>query len=159
MCGIIGYIGKKNAVTVGLDCLKQLEYRGYDSSGTAFFDNVSGKIISSKAIGRIYNLEEKIKPDWDSRLAIFHTRWATHGQVNEANAHPHSDCRGEVWLVHNGIIENYKELQEKLSASGHKFKSKTDTEVVAHLIEEEFKNSSFEEAVRLALQKVKGNFL
>ena len=114
MCGIIGYIGKKNAVAVGLDCLKQLEYRGYDSAGTAFFDNASGKIISSKAVGRIYKLEEKVENSWDSRLAIFHTRWATHGQVTEANAHPHSDCRDEIWLAHNGIVENYKALKQEL---------------------------------------------
>lgn len=158
MCGIIGYIGKKNAVSVGLDCLKQLEYRGYDSAGTAFFDNASGKIISSKAVGRIYNLEEKIKPAWDSRLAIFHTRWATHGQVTEANAHPHSDCRGEIWLAHNGIVENYKGLREKLLKQGHKFKSETDTEVLAHLVEEELSKNSFEDSVRLALQKIKGTY-
>lgn len=158
MCGIIGYIGKKNAVSVGLDCLKQLEYRGYDSAGTAFFDKISGKITSSKAAGRINKLEEKINPQWDSRLAIFHTRWATHGQVTEANAHPHSDCRGEVWLAHNGIIENYKELKQKLLEQGHKFKSETDTEVVAHLIEEELAKKSFEEATRLALQKIRGTY-
>lgn len=158
MCGIIGYIGKKNAVAVGLDCLKQLEYRGYDSAGTAFFDEASGKIISSKAVGRIYNLEEKIKSEWNSRLAIFHTRWATHGQVTEANAHPHSDCRGEVWLVHNGIVENYKELKQKLSEEGHVFKSETDTEVIAHLVEKELRENQFEEAVRLALQKVQGTY-
>ena len=158
MCGIIGYIGKKNAVAVGLDCLKQLEYRGYDSAGTAFFDNASGKIISSKAVGRIYKLEEKVENSWDSRLAIFHTRWATHGQVTEANAHPHSDCRDEIWLAHNGIVENYKELRNMLLASGHKFKSETDTEVISHLIEEELKQNKLEDAVRLALQKIKGTY-
>lgn len=158
MCGIIGYIGKKNAVAVGLDCLKQLEYRGYDSAGTAFFDKISGKIISTKAIGRIHKLEEKIESDWNSQLAIFHTRWATHGQVTEVNAHPHSDCQGEVWLVHNGIIENYKELKQNLLERGHKFKSETDTEVVAHLIEEELQKNKFEESVRLALQKIHGAY-
>lgn len=158
MCGIIGYIGKKNAVSVGLDCLKQLEYRGYDSAGTAFFDEVLGKIVSSKATGRIHKLEEKIKPQWDSRLAIFHTRWATHGEVTETNAHPHSDCRGEVWLVHNGIVENYKELKQKLSEEGHIFKSETDTEIIAHLVERELRENQFEEAVRLALQKVQGTY-
>ncbi len=156
MCGIIGYIGKQNAVTVGLECLKQLEYRGYDSAGAAFFDG--GKIISQKSVGRIANLEAKLDPAVSSPVSILHTRWATHGEVTEENAHPHADCTGRVWLVHNGIIENYKDLKERLATTGHKFKSETDTEVLPHLIEEELQSRSLEEAVRFALQKVRGTY-
>lgn len=159
MCGIVGYIGKRNAVSIGLDCLKQLEYRGYDSAGAAFFTLQSNAIDSKKAIGRVQNLEAKIDPAASSRVAIFHTRWATHGMVTEANAHPHSDCRGGIWLAHNGIIENYKELKEYLTRGGHTFRSETDTEVIAHLIEESARNiSSFEEAVRCALRKIRGTY-
>ena len=161
MCGIVGYIGKKNGVAVGMECLKQLEYRGYDSAGAAFFDVESGRMRAIKAVGRVHALEEKLeKLDAGARspLAIFHTRWATHGGVTEANAHPHSDCTGSVWLVHNGIVENYKELREALKSSGHQFHSETDTEVIPHLIEEELKTHSFEDAVRHALQKIRGTY-
>ncbi len=158
MCGIVGYLGKQNAVSVGLECLKQLEYRGYDSSGGAFFDPARNAVFSSKAIGRIHNLEGRLPNDLFSPLAIFHTRWATHGGVTELNAHPHSDCTGNIWLVHNGIIENFKDIKKELSDAHHTFRSETDTEVMAHLIEEELKSHSFEEAVRLALKKIKGTY-
>lgn len=143
MCGIVGYIGKNNALPVLIDGLKRLEYRGYDSSGVALC--LGNDIESVKAVGRIKELEEKLnsKPLGGSEshrvassLGIAHTRWATHGAPSEENAHPHTDCTGRIWLVHNGIIENYKELKEKLEAKGHKFISETDTEVIAHLIED-----------------------
>ena len=158
MCGIVGYIGKKNAVSVGLDCLGQLEYRGYDSAGAAFFDAKSRGIIAVKAVGRVRNLEEKLGDSHTSPLAIFHTRWATHGGVTEANAHPHKDCTGSIWVAHNGIVENYKELREALKKSGHRFISETDTEVIPHLIEDDLKTRSFEDAVRTALGKIRGTY-
>jgi glutamine---fructose-6-phosphate transaminase (isomerizing) len=160
MCGIVGYIGKRNTIEAGLDCLKQLEYRGYDSAGVAFVDARSGKVTACKAVGPIRNLDEYIKSAWTSRLAIYHTRWATHGNVTEANAHPHTDCTKRIWLAHNGIIENYQELKTKLIKQKHNFYSDTDTEVIAHLIEEikKKKRCRFEEATRLALQEIRGTY-
>lgn len=162
MCGIVGYIGTKKALPILIDGLKSLEYRGYDSSGFVLLTK-SGKVASEKAVGRIMALEKKIAEgrDYNGTSGISHTRWATHGGVTEENAHPHQDCKGEIWLVHNGIIENYKELKNDLAKLGHKFKSDTDTEVLAHLIEEfRIKNQelSFEEAVRLALLSVNGTY-
>ena len=157
MCGIVGYIGKKNAVEVGVDGLRALQYRGYDSAGLAFLNE--GKIISARAVGKIENLEERIDPSWNSGLGIFHTRWATHGGVTEENAHPHSDCSGDISLCHNGIIENFKELKEGLIIKGHSFTSETDSEVIPHLIEEEMKgNVSFQDAFFGALSKIKGTY-
>src|SRR3989344_5936535 len=137
MCGISGYIGKKQALAVVFDNLKKLEYRGYDSAGTAFFTTKS-KLKVIKSVGKLVNLE-KLLTDTRSvpgTTAIAHTRWATHGVPNETNAHPHHDCRKEIFLVHNGIIENYRELRDELVKKGHKFCSQTDTEVAVHLIEE-----------------------
>ena len=157
MCGIVGYIGKKNAVEVGVDGLRALQYRGYDSAGLAFLNE--GKIISARAVGKIENLEERIDPSWNSGLGIFHTRWATHGGVTEENAHPHSDCSGDISLCHNGIIENFKELKEGLIIKGHSFTSETDSEVIPHLIEEEMKGKvSFQDAFFGALSKIKGTY-
>jgi len=151
MCGIIGYLGKNNALLALIDGLKRLEYRGYDSSGIAL--HLGDDVQSVKAVGKIKELENKIfgkeiKSPPPSRiqcgtgslsrgrLGIAHTRWATHGEPSENNAHPHSDCSGKIWIAHNGIIENYKSLKEKLEEKGHKFKSETDTEVITHLIED-----------------------
>ena len=157
MCGIIGYIGNKNAVLVGLDGLRRLEYRGYDSAGMIAIDN-NGRVFCDKLAGRVVNLEQKLqKKNIDSNLAIMHTRWATHGKPTSKNAHPHWDCKKEIFVVHNGIIENYKTLKEKLEKEGHKFSSETDTEVLAHLIEK-FYTNGLEEAVRRALRLVKGTY-
>ncbi len=157
MCGIVGYIGKKNAVEVGVDGLRALQYRGYDSAGLAFLND--GKIVSARAVGKIENLEERIDPAWNSGLGIFHTRWSTHGGVTEENAHPHSDCSGTISLCHNGIIENFKELKEGLIKKGHSFTSETDSEVIPHLIEEEMKgNVSFQDAFFVALSQIKGTY-
>ena len=157
MCGIVGYIGKKNAVEVGVDGLRALQYRGYDSAGLAFLSG--NKIVSARAVGKIENLEERIDPTWNSGLGIFHTRWATHGGVTEENAHPHSDCSGDISLCHNGIIENFKELKGGLIVKGHSFTSETDSEVIPHLIEEEMKgNVSFQDAFFGALSKIKGTY-
>ena len=137
MCGITGYIGKKEALPIVFENLKKLEYRGYDSAGVAFFDfNGDHKLV--KAVGKLGNLEKLIKSEKSlpTMAAIGHTRWATHGVPNEVNAHPHFDCKKEVFLVHNGIVENYRGLKDGLIKKGHNFRSQTDTEVLAHLVEE-----------------------
>jgi len=158
VCGIIGYIGKKNAVSIGLNGLKRLEYRGYDSAGIAALGKKNSSVYTEKLAGRVVNLEERLRDkNIDSNLAIFHTRWATHGKPTGRNAHPHWDCKKEIFIVHNGIIENYKILKEKLEKEGHRFNSETDTEVLAHLIEK-FHNNDLEEAVRRALKLVKGTY-
>ena len=161
MCGIVGYISKTNdkkSIDTGIEALKRLEYRGYDSAGLAFLD-ASRKIICRKAVGRIANLEKKISQDDLSQAnpVILHTRWATHGNVCEANAHPHSDCTGNIFVVHNGIIENYPALKDQLTWEGHIFQSGTDTEVIAHLIEKFFEGN-LEEAVRKSLSYLSGTY-
>ena len=139
MCGIVGYIGPKKDPYIGIEALKRLEYRGYDSAGMAVLDKEKKKISSLKSVGKISTLEEKFaKKKLKGVPFILHTRWATHGEPTEINAHPHCDCKKKIWVVHNGIIENYKELKETLEKKGHKFVSKTDTEILAHLIEEFF---------------------
>jgi glucosamine--fructose-6-phosphate aminotransferase (isomerizing) len=160
MCGIVGYIGKNKDIKIGLEALKRLEYRGYDSAGLSFLDQQTGEIFCLKTAGRISALEEKITQsnlNLQGTPSIFHTRWATHGCVTDNNAHPHFDCRKNIFLVHNGIIENYRELKEVLIKENHKFQSETDTEVLSHLIEKFFKGN-LEEAVRKALRLVKGTY-
>ena len=156
MCGIIGYIGKKNVVSVLMEGLKKLEYRGYDSAGIAVVNRNRVKIRRVK--GKISLLEKSLeeKPI-EGSYGVAHTRWATHGRPSEENAHPHRDCTGTLVVVHNGIIENYLPLKEKLKAEGHKFRTETDTEVIAHLIEKYF-NSSLEKAVRKAIRKLEGAY-
>ncbi len=159
MCGIVGYTGKnKNAVEVALKGLQALEYRGYDSAGLAAF--CGNSIRLKRTVGRVKNLADQIsRQNFSSVCAIAHTRWATHGAPSVKNAHPHFDCRKEIFLVHNGIIENYKYLKGVLQMEGHCFNSLTDTEVLAHLIERQYaKNSSLEDAVLEALRYVKGTF-
>ena len=159
MCGIVGYIGKQNDPRIGLEALKRLEYRGYDSSGIAVFNDEKNDIFSEKAVGKIIELEKKVP--WDKisgSTLVMQTRWATHGAPTFKNAHPHTDCKKNIYLVHNGIIENHKQLKDKLIKKGHKFTSKTDTEVLPHLIEEYSANYTLEEAVRRALQLVKGTY-
>ncbi|MEM5829684.1 MAG: glutamine--fructose-6-phosphate transaminase (isomerizing) [Candidatus Aenigmatarchaeota archaeon] len=158
MCGIIGYIGRENAPPAILDGLRHLEYRGYDSVGVAF---VSPKeVIIKKDKGMVEEVHKKLNfLDPAVNLAVAHTRWATHGKISKENAHPHTDCKSNIAIVHNGIIENYKELRERLILSGHVFKSETDSEVIAHLIEEELKNrENFEEACCAAFNKLEGSF-
>ncbi|MEI7498173.1 MAG: glutamine--fructose-6-phosphate transaminase (isomerizing) [Candidatus Falkowbacteria bacterium] len=155
MCGIVGYVGKNNAVPILLDGLKRLEYRGYDSAGVAV---VVGNIISEiKSVGRIKNLEEKINGSVESFCGIAHTRWATHGLPTEANAHPHADCTGKIRIVHNGIIENYQQLKAHLMQEGHIFVSETDTEVIAHLIETFYTGDIFV-AVNKTLPLLQGTY-
>jgi glucosamine--fructose-6-phosphate aminotransferase (isomerizing) len=159
MCGIIGYIGKEEALPKIINGLKAMEYRGYDSSGVALLPK-GQKVWSCKAVGVLTNLENKIGTLAPmAQVGIGHSRWATHGKVTEANAHPHTDCTGKIWLVHNGIIENYEQLKIELVNTGHIFSSETDTEVIAHLIESFMKNGlSFEEAVRHALLRLVGTY-
>ena len=157
MCGIVGYIGKRNAVPILIEGLRRLEYRGYDSTGIAFYEN--GNIVLRKTAGKLANLESIIRDhNYESHLGIGHTRWATHGKPTDINAHPHSDCSGKVMVVHNGIIENYLSLKKTLIAEGHVFRSETDTEVIAHLIERYLHDGNLLEAVRKALHKVKGTY-
>src|SRR3990172_1716225 len=157
MCGIVGYIGKRNAVPILIEGLRRLEYRGYDSTGIAFYEN--GNIVLRKTVGKLANLESIIRDhNYESHLGIGHTRWATHGKPTDINAHQHSDCSGKVMVVHNGIIENYLSLKKTLIAEGHVFRSETDTEVIAHLIERYLHDGNLLEAVRKALHKVKGTY-
>lgn len=140
MCGIIGYVGKKNSVPYIIDGLKKLEYRGYDSAGISILQD--GHLITVRAVGKVAELEKAtLLANPQGQSGIGHTRWATHGKPCEENSHPHRDCSGDLVVVHNGIIENFLTLREKLSALGHKFKSETDTEVIAHLIEENLKTA------------------
>ena len=156
MCGIVGYIGKNRAVPVLIDGLKRLEYRGYDSAGLAFFEN-SGLIIK-KTKGKVRDLEELLKnSSYSGTAGIAHTRWATPGVPNRINAHPHTDCSGEITIVHNGIIDNYSTLKKYLENRGHVFKSDTDTEVIAHLIEENYSGSLFD-TLPAALAEVEGTY-
>ena len=159
MCGIIGYIGEQDALPVVVNGLKRLEYRGYDSAGVVVLGS-DKKPQVFKANGNIKALKQKIKGVIvDGYLGIGHTRWATHGEPSVANAHPHWDCQKKIFVVHNGIIENYKSLKARLIQAGHKFVSQTDTEVLPHLIEESMgQGESLEEAVRLALKSVQGAY-
>lgn len=157
MCGIVGYVGKREAAPLLLEGLKRLEYRGYDSAGICVADG-EDKLSHQKTAGRVDDLVSLTngllsKGSW----GIAHTRWATHGTPNTTNAHPHADCHENIFVVHNGIIENYRELKEKLIKEGHKFASDTDTEVLSHLIEKFFKGN-LEQAVIRALKLVRGAY-
>ncbi|MDR1122627.1 MAG: glutamine--fructose-6-phosphate transaminase (isomerizing) [Endomicrobium sp.] len=156
MCGIVGYIGEKNAVDIVLDGLKKLEYRGYDSSGVAVIKD--GRLQIRRSIGKIKNLEESIDKNYlKANISIGHTRWATHGKPSKENAHPHTDSTKSIVIVHNGIIENYAELKSSLKEEGVEFKSETDTEVIAHLIKKHYKNNLFF-AVQETLKEIIGSY-
>lgn len=156
MCGIIGYIGNKDIVEVLIAGLKRLQYRGYDSCGMAILSQ--DELLSAKEVGRIEHLEQSVK-EWSipEGIGIAHTRWATHGSVTKENAHPHLDCNGEVAIVHNGIIENYHELREELIKRAHIIRSQTDSEVLAHLIEENM-GEGLLNSIRKTVAKVKGTY-
>src|SRR6266702_2823840 len=158
MCGIVGYVGDKNAVSVIVEGLKRLEYRGYDSAGVAVLQD--GKLQVRRAAGRIKTLEGILRErPVTGSLGIGHTRWATHGRPSDENAHPHTDCRGDLVVVHNGILENYLEIKDRLRGEGHAFRSETDTEVLAHLIEHHLKTTGrLERAVKAALAEVTGSY-
>src|ERR1041385_2146 len=158
MCGIIGYVGSRDVVPVLIGGLKKLEYRGYDSAGIAVVDGNGVEVV--RAEGKLSNLEAKL-PDKPLKgsFGMGHTRWATHGKPNENNAHPHRDCTGKVVVIHNGIIENFLPLKQRLQKAGHEFKTETDTEVVAHLIEENLKGgTNFVEATKAALKELEGHY-
>jgi glutamine---fructose-6-phosphate transaminase (isomerizing) len=157
MCGIVGYIGSHNAVPIILDGLKRLEYRGYDSAGLAVYCD-DNQLAVRRAKGKLHNLEDAIRMSpLDGKFGIGHTRWATHGRPTEENAHPHRDCKGDVVVVHNGIVENYLALKHQLESEGHQFKTETDTEIIAHLVEKHF-NGNLESAVRKAVKELSGVF-
>src|SRR5579863_5216742 len=165
MCGIVGYVGKKSVVPVIIEGLRRLEYRGYDSAGIAVSGNGDGLQVR-RAEGKLRNLEEVLREKpLEGTFGIGHTRWATHGRPTEENAHPHRDCSGRIVVVHNGIVENYLELKRELTAKGHKFVTETDTEIIAHLIEQVQKDAEaagapmkLEEAVRSAVKYLTGAF-
>ncbi|MBI4376439.1 MAG: glutamine--fructose-6-phosphate transaminase (isomerizing) [Elusimicrobia bacterium] len=170
MCGIVGYAGARQAPPLLMEGLKRLEYRGYDSAGLAVIND--GQLVRRRAMGKLSNLESLIQKDpVKGMVALGHTRWATHGKPSEENAHPHADCGGSLVVIHNGIIENYLELKDRLLDQGHKFESETDTEVVAHLVEEKIKEVSrgrpstpdlneplLFEATRQALSELRGAY-
>lgn len=157
MCGIVGYAGPRRVVPVVLEGLRKLEYRGYDSAGIVYY--LDGKLVKHRCEGKLAGLEEIIDDAIiaPSHIGLGHTRWATHGAPTTANAHPHSDCSGDLVVVHNGIIENYHSLREELKDKGHEFTSETDTEVLAHLIEE-YLTDDLPRAVRAALKRVEGSY-
>ena len=156
MCGIVGYVGPRKAVPILMDGLRRLEYRGYDSAGIALQETHG--LLYEKSAGKISALDKHLAGrTFDSSCGIAHTRWATHGEPNDNNAHPHSDCTGKIAVVHNGIIENFRALRELLTKKGHNFTTDTDTEVVAHLVEEYYEGNLVE-AVRTALSQVEGTY-
>jgi len=159
MCGIVGYVGNKQVVPLIIDGLRKLEYRGYDSAGIAVVDE-NHQLKIRRAEGKLRNLEEVLRQKpLDGTYGVGHTRWATHGRPTEENAHPHRDCSGRIVVVHNGIIENYLQLKEELRKKDHNFVTETDTEIVAHLIEEHLKQGAgFEDAVRQTVQALTGIF-
>ena len=157
MCGIVGYVGSKPLVPVLMDGLRRLEYRGYDSAGIAVVRN--GRLEIRRSAGKLSNLDDVlVKQPLEGDYGIGHTRWATHGRPTEENAHPHRDCHGRIVVVHNGIIENYLELKRELTATGHRFVTETDTEIVAHLVEREMRDDGLVAAVRRSLTHLRGLF-
>src|SRR5579863_3092666 len=166
MCGIVGYVGPKKVVPVIIEGLRRLEYRGYDSAGIAIGSPASDRLAVWRAPGKLHNLEEILHDHPpEGTFGIGHTRWATHGRPTEENAHPHRDCDGRIVVVHNGIVENYLELKHELIAKGHKFVTETDTEIIAHLIEQVQKDAQaagvplcLEQAVRVAVKRLTGAF-
>jgi glucosamine--fructose-6-phosphate aminotransferase (isomerizing) len=155
MCGIVGYIGRRAAVPIILDGLKRLEYRGYDSAGIAILDDAN-QMQLKRASGKLRNLEEAVRLDpREGTFGVGHTRWATHGRPTEENAHPHRDCKGNVVVVHNGVIENFLSLKQQLLAEGHRLQTETDTELIAHLVEK-YLDGNLEEAVRKAVRQLRG---
>ncbi len=158
MCGIIGYIGNNTAMPILIEGLKRLEYRGYDSAGVAIMEN--GDLTVEKTKGKISQLEGLVNGrKWKGTLGMAHTRWATHGEPNTENAHPHTDCTGDIAIAHNGIIENYSPLKQQLIKEGHRFTTQTDSEVIAHLVEKFHKaTGSLEEAVRLTVSQLEGTY-
>src|SRR5512135_2512071 len=157
MCGIVGYTGPREAGPILIEGLRRLEYRGYDSAGIALVDD-HGDLFLEKRAGKLANLRTAIADRTPhAAIGLAHTRWATHGRPNDLNAHPHVDCTGDITVIHNGIIENFRALRDGLEARGHRLASETDTEALAHLIEEEYRGD-IAEATRLALGRADGAY-
>jgi glucosamine--fructose-6-phosphate aminotransferase (isomerizing) len=157
MCGIVGYVGEKSALPILMNGLRSLEYRGYDSAGVAIISDSAIRYVRCQ--GKVEILARSVNGLFDGKIGIAHTRWATHGAPSVENAHPHLDCTEKIAVVHNGIVENYFALREKLESCGHSFKSETDTEVISHLIEEELKiTGGIETAIRKALAEIEGTY-
>jgi len=157
MCGIVGYTGQREAGPILIEGLKRLEYRGYDSAGIALVDD-AGDLFVEKRAGKLVNLQTAIADRTPhAAIGLAHTRWATHGRPNDLNAHPHQDCTGEITVIHNGIIENFRELRDELEARGHTLTSETDTEALAHLVEEAYQGD-LADALRAALRRVEGAY-
>ena len=157
MCGIVGYTGPREAGPILIEGLKRLEYRGYDSAGIALVDD-AGDLFVEKRAGKLSNLQTAIADRTPhAAIGLAHTRWATHGRPNDLNAHPHQDCTGEITVIHNGIIENFRELRDELEARGHRLTSETDTEAIAHLVEEAYEGD-LADAVRAALRRLEGAY-
>ncbi len=157
MCGIVGYTGPREAGPILVEGLRRLEYRGYDSAGIALVDE-SGEMFVEKRAGKLANLQTALADRTPhAALGLAHTRWATHGRPNDLNAHPHQDCTGDITVIHNGIIENFQELRDGLEARGHTLTSETDTEAIAHLVEEAYRGD-LAEAVRAALRRTEGAY-
>jgi glutamine---fructose-6-phosphate transaminase (isomerizing) len=157
MCGIVGYVGPREAGPLLIEGLKRLEYRGYDSAGIALVDD-AGDLFLEKRAGKLSNLQTAIADRTPhAAIGLAHTRWATHGRPNDLNAHPHQDCTGDITVIHNGIIENFRELRDELEARGHRLTSETDTEAIAHLVEEAYQGD-LAEAVRAALRRMEGAY-
>jgi len=157
MCGIVGYTGPREAGPILIEGLKRLEYRGYDSAGIALVDD-AGDLFVEKRAGKLSNLQTAIADRTPhAAIGLAHTRWATHGRPNDLNAHPHQDCTGEITVIHNGIIENFRELRDELEARGHRLASETDTEAIAHLVEEAYEGD-LADAVRAALRRLEGAY-
>src|SRR3972149_2828135 len=157
MCGIMAYEGPREAAPLLLEGLQRLEYRGYDSAGFAVLDD-EGRLHPNKSIGKLGKLTAALEGgDPAGTTGIAHTRWATHGKPSDENAHPHLDCAGDVAVVHNGIVENYRALRQELLAQGHRFVSETDTEVLAHLIEAHLRDGDdLPDALRRAIGRIEG---
>jgi glucosamine--fructose-6-phosphate aminotransferase (isomerizing) len=156
MCGIVGYTGPREAGPILLEGLRRLEYRGYDSAGIALLDD--GALFVEKRAGKLANLTTALADRTPhAGIGLAHTRWATHGRPNDLNAHPHVDCTGEITVIHNGIIENFRELRDMLEAEGHDLTSETDTEAIAHLVEDAYAGD-LADAVRATLQRLEGAY-
>src|SRR3954464_16034043 len=157
MCGIVGYTGPREAGPILIEGLKRLEYRGYDSAGIALVDEAGDLFVEKKA-GKLSNLETALGDRTPhAAIGLAHTRWATHGRPNDLNAHPHQDCTGDITVIHNGIIENFAELRDGLEARGHRLTSETDTEAIAHLVEEHYEGD-LADAVRATLRQLEGAY-
>src|SRR5512135_3772000 len=157
MCGIVGYTGPREAGPILIEGHRRLEYRGYDSAGIALVDE-AGDLFVEKRAGKLANLQTALADGTPhAGIGLAHTRWATHGRPNDLNAHPHQDCTGAITVIHNGIIENFRELRDGLEARGHHLASETDTEAIAHLVEEAYRGD-LADAVRAALRRVEGAY-